>query len=334
MPISTITLSQVVDLAVTHVDLIPLTNVGGYTNEPALSLCNDVLAELLSTPNDWKFNRQEMPMLVTAPQKQDYLFAGACAFTLGSTSRGAAIDLVANSGITESGTTVTVKTLEAHGFSVGDTVYMQGNSVAAYNSTLTQTSSSSTWSGGWTILTVPTTTSFTFTHASSGLATSGASGITDYSWLCSGTVVEMNNTSSPQNIQLLEAVKELQPLSRVDNPSKVCVIKDYGTGVLKIRFQSVPGSTIWGANLVYQGSPPLKVALTDTWSPFPDHYAYVIRQAFIWAAYRYAGAPKADSEYEKLQQKVMKAMGQSDRETSDIHVFPEQALMDTNLFGW
>src|SRR4051794_41888802 len=104
---STITLLSVVNLASTHLDLLPLANVGGYTNEPALSLCNDTLSDLLLSPNDWKFNRVEMPMFVTCPNRQDYQFGGACAFTLGSTSTGAGIALASTPGINESGTTVT-----------------------------------------------------------------------------------------------------------------------------------------------------------------------------------------------------------------------------------
>lgn len=332
MALSTLTLQSVVNLASTHVDLLPLAGVGGYTNEPALSLCNDVVQELLATPNDWKFNRVEMPMLVTAQNKQDYLFAGAVAFTLGSTSAGAAIGLASNSAISESGTTVTVTTLEAHQFNVGDTVYMIGNTLSAYNSTFAQTVSSSTWSGGWAITAVPSSTSFQFTHASSGLGTSGASGITDFGWLASGTMVQMTDNSSLQNTRQIEVVKELTPSGRTANPEKVCVLKDFGTGVLKLRFREVPGSTTWGVNLVYQAKSPLKVALTDLWSPFPDEYSFVYRQAFIARCYRYLNSPRAEVEYQKLQAAISKAMGESDREMSDIHVVPAQSLLDSGSY--
>jgi hypothetical protein len=325
---STITLQKVIDLARTHIELLPIADVNGFTNEPALSLCNDVLQELLSAPFAWKFNRVEMPMLVTASRRQDYLFAGAVAFTLGSNSRGAGIGLASTPAISESGTTVTVTTLEAHGFQVGDVVYMAGNTVAAYNSTFTQNDSGSTWSGGWTITVVPSTTSFQFTHASSGLGTSGASGITNFGWLTDGTMVELNNTSSPQTTQPVEAVRDIQTTSISGRPAKVCVIQDLGTGVLKIRFRPVPSTTIWGINLVYQAKAPLKTALDNFWSPFPDELSFVYRQGFLAHAYRYQNSGRADAEYMKFQQKIAKALGADDREMSDIHVVPEIGLMD------
>jgi hypothetical protein len=325
---ATVKLQTVVNLAATHAELMPLAGVGGYTSEPALSLCNDVIQEMLCPPFAWKCNRVEMPMLVTAPNKQDYLFAGAVAFTLGSNSQGAAIDLTTNSGITEVGNVVTVKTIEAHGFVVGDTVYQFGCALAAYNSTLTQAASSWTYSGGW-VITAVTATTYTFTHASSGLATSGAAGITDYGWLESATKIEINNTSPLKNTKPLRAVRTIQPMGSVSTPEKVSVVKDLGTGVLKIRFAAVPGSTIWGANLVYQAKAPLKTDLTnDTWAPFPDELGFVYRQGFLARCYRYIESRRADVEYQKAQVAIGKALGHDDAEESDEHVSPERSLME------
>src|SRR5258705_4578903 len=94
-----VTLQNVANFCSTHADLLPLSGIGGFTNEPFLSIANDAIPDLLSSPNDWKCNRTEMPMLVTCPQKQDYLFAGACAFSLGSTCQGWAIDLASKSAV-------------------------------------------------------------------------------------------------------------------------------------------------------------------------------------------------------------------------------------------
>ena len=337
---STITYQSVVNLAATHSDLMPLAGVGGYTNEPALSLCNDTLQELLSAPLDWKFNRVEMPMLVTANTKQDYQFAGAVAFTLGSTSAGAAIDLASANAITVTGGVVTVNTLEPHTFSVGDTAYMFGvtattGTTAKYNSTFTQTATSSTSSGGW-VLTAVTSKSFSFaaTSGQNDNDVAGAPGITDFGWLASGTMIELNNTSSPQNTKPIEAVRDIQPSSRIDNPSKVCVLKDNGDGTLKIRFQYVPGSTIWGVNLVYQAKAPLNTALTATWAPFPDELSFVYRQGLLYRMYRYLNSPRADVEFQKLQAAIAKGSGASDREASDVHMYPEASLMDNSWGGY
>lgn len=53
---STITLQEVVQWAQTFTKLIPIIGVGGYESEPALSICNNVIQEMLSRPYNWKFN--------------------------------------------------------------------------------------------------------------------------------------------------------------------------------------------------------------------------------------------------------------------------------------
>lgn len=335
---STLTCQSVVNLARTHVELLPVTGVGGFSDEPALSLCNSVLQELLAAPLDWRFNRAEMPMLVTAPNKQDYLFAGATAFSL-NTGQGWAIDLRTNSGLTQSAGTVTVKTLEAHGFLAGDTVYLwnlvkdSSHTASSYNATLTQNGSSSVFTGGFTVLAAPTSTTFTFSGATS--ETAGADGISDFGWLASATMVGIANNSAIFPTRHLEATRgDLQPYGYSSTPLQVCVVQDLGTGVLKIRFLPVPGTTVWGVNLVYQKKAPLIAALSGaTWTPFPDELSYVYRQGFLAMAYRYVNSPRADVEYQKFEASIMKALGADDRETSDRHLVPSEGIM-TSLDNW
>ncbi|MGZ4814314.1 MAG: hypothetical protein ACXVZV_02830 [Terriglobales bacterium] len=186
---------------------MPIAGVGGFTGEPALSLCNDTLQELCAQPFNWKFNSRESSQMFTQAARQEYIFAGASAFTK---QYGVGIDLSINSAITESANTVTVNTLQLHNFSVGDTVYMTGNDVAAYNSTLSQGPTASGWSGGWTITSTPTSTSFQFTHATSGLAVSGAPGIYHFAWLETSVMVDTQSIEAAPKEWPLDAVRSLK----------------------------------------------------------------------------------------------------------------------------
>lgn len=326
MPLSTITLQSVADLARMHTELVPIAGIGGFTNEPALSLCNDTLQELFTMPLAWKFNRVEPEILVTQQNKQDYLYSGAVALT---TFGGVGIGLASDNAITESGNTVTVNTLEPHNFKVGATVFMTGNTVPDYNSTISVTPSLTQWTGGWIITAVPSITSFQFTHATGGLASSGAPGISDFGWLESATMVDINDNSSPQRVRHIQATRTIQPESRVEIPSKVAVMKDYGTGILKVRFRYVPSSAPWAVKMVYQAKPPLKTALSDTWYPFPDNYAFVYRQMFLARAYRFVGSPRSEVEQQKAMRAILQAMGNNDQEDSEEYIAPEVPLM-----GW
>src|ERR1700757_4243334 len=183
---STVTVNQVVQYAQQHTALMPLTGVGGVANEPALSLANDTLSQLLAAPFPWEFNRADMPVFVTAPYKQDYKVSGACAFT--TTGGGFGIDLTTNNGITQSGSTVTVKLLEPcqNVLNVGDTVYLAGVTQTGIKAVYTPgqgSATSSGWSNGFAIATIANDyLSFTFTYAPA-ISTDGAPGITDFGWL-------------------------------------------------------------------------------------------------------------------------------------------------------
>jgi len=71
---STITLQDVALWATTFTKLIPIVGVGGYQNEPALSICNNVIQRMLSRPYNWKFNSKVAQSFLTSgtSNQQDY----------------------------------------------------------------------------------------------------------------------------------------------------------------------------------------------------------------------------------------------------------------------
>jgi len=74
---STVTLQTVTDWARTYTKLIPIIGVGGFANEPALSICNNVMQAFLSRPYAWPFNRKTLATPVdTVNKQQDYTLTG------------------------------------------------------------------------------------------------------------------------------------------------------------------------------------------------------------------------------------------------------------------
>jgi hypothetical protein len=143
----------------------------------------------------------------------------------------------------------------------------------------------------------------------------------------------MTSTSSPQTSALINTRREVPVTSRVSpTPELVAVMADLNNGVLKIRFFLCPGSTVLGANLVYQAAAPVKVALSNNWAPFPDSYSALYRQAVIYRMYRYLNDPRADKEYLKLQDEIKKAQAGDDAEQTSVSVVPAEPLVDAD--GW
>ena len=338
----TLTIQNVVNYAATQTELMPLAGVGGYANEPALSFANDIVSELLMGggllfgekfgPHPWKCNEATSNLFVCSYGKNDYLWAGASAFTTTGSSTAAAIELKSNNGITESAGTVTVKTLEAHNFVVGDTVYHTGLPDAAYNSTFTAGPQSSTWSNGFAILTVGADKkSYTFATGSgqSGL-TSGASGISDFSWGQSFSYVQMTDNSVPQQQRHGTFVRKLHPFALVGGfPSRMAMVQDLGTGVLKLRVQPLPGSTPIGITFVYQKSAPVITSLGAFWGPFHDEDSAMIRQCFLARAYRHINSKRSEVELQKAESLILAARGRDDAEDSEDYITPDSSLM-----GW
>jgi hypothetical protein len=69
---TTKTLQETVDWARTFTKLVPIVGIGGFSNEPALTICNSVIQEILSPPHKWKFNRAELTSFLTVDGTQDY----------------------------------------------------------------------------------------------------------------------------------------------------------------------------------------------------------------------------------------------------------------------
>ena len=128
----------------------------------------------------------------------------------------------------------------------------------------------------------------------------------------------------------MKAVRNLPKWQRVSDPDYVAVMQDLGTGVLKIRFSQIPGGVIWAVNLIYQQAAPLFTGMSQTWSPIPDNYSDMIRQAALYRCYRYLNPNSASTQTEKkkLEQVIAKSQGHDDAEESNVYLQPTEGLVD------
>lgn len=69
---STITLQSIVDYAKTITELNPVLSTGGFSQQPALTIANDVIAAMLAQPFNWKWNNFRLPVMYTNSWQQDY----------------------------------------------------------------------------------------------------------------------------------------------------------------------------------------------------------------------------------------------------------------------
>lgn len=361
----TVTPQQVIDFCSLHTSLQNYFNVAGVSNEPGMTICNNVNQMLFVRNMPWKFNRKELAgterggggnFFVTQYGVQDYRFGGAVAFVLNaglsgvSQSGGVGIDLAASpinggtSGISVSAGIVTVQTLDPHPFQAGSTVYLSGNTVAAYNSafTFSATLHTSAWSGGWVILTAPDNLHFTFAATAGQTVPSGAAGFgtTDntgaltglfpWGWMESASVQDINSTQFPPPQWPITAVHEL-PINyqRTGNPMRVSMQIDYQNGVLKFRLSDPPGSSCLQVNMVYQARAPKMISPSDVFS-WPNELSHVLDECALFQAFRYAkGMTAADTETQKkyvYEIIIPGALSSENKEEDGFGIVPERSL--------
>lgn len=229
---------------------------------------------------------------------------------------------------------MTVKTLEPHRFAVGNTVYLFGltfttGTASKYNSVFTDNGNQTSWTGGYVITSVPSTTSFTFAAATgqNNSDVGGAPGITDFGWLTAANMMELNNQSSPMNVRHLKALRNLPTWSKLNDPEQVAVMKDFGTGVLLIRFVYTPAAVTWLVNLIYQKQSSVYTSLNQTWG-IPDNLVALINQAVMYRAMRYIRSPRTDNEYKVFQALLQKQKGSDQAEESNVYLEPTESLID------
>jgi hypothetical protein len=348
LPTRNITVQQIIDQCALHTKLQNFFNVGGITFEPGLTIANDTNQQLLARPFAWKFNREELSggpagngnFFVTQFGVQDYLFAGACAFVLfqntntsGTTTTaqlggGVGIDLSANpinggtAGITVNVGTgvVTVQTLQQHPFVVGQTVFMTGNDVAAYNSiwTFQPQAQTSSWTQGWVITAVPDNLHFQFQATAGQSVSSGAAGIFNWGWGESAYLFDINSNSFPQPTFKIEMVDRLTTSYLCNDPAQIAMMQDLNNGVLKFRLDNCNGPYCWMMNVVYQAR-AAKLINPQSIFQWPDNLSFVLKEVALAQAFRFATGLSSDDTKTQIllaQQAIASALGSDDRESS------------------
>lgn len=332
---STISLRNVIDFNRTRVRMVQLVNVGGIPNQPGLDICNDVLQTLLSSPNNWKFNKAEIPPFTSIPNQQDYWVSGCTA----AVDRKAIVSLnsmLSNTpGLVELGSSVTAtfdrfapNGIQGKGtsqmppqFAIGDQVTIEGAGNGAYNGTFTITS-------------VPSQNSFVYTAPVTGLAPDGGQGINLLNWVEHATLEDWLSTAWVKPQRDIEVVSSLNVESIVQPPFKVAmqfenvlICSPLSISELLMRFWPVPSSQIWRAQIFYQMKAPMKTALEDNWAPWPDELGYVLRSGVYAKALDHGEDPRAALADQKWQADIARALGIKQQELRHEAFFPDLPVM-------
>lgn len=288
-----ITVQSIVDWARAIPGLVPVLGVAGYGDEPALTIATDVLAEIMSPPSAWKWNRVIPAPFPAIAGQQDYVTSITNVAWLERCDR------------TETSSTALMKPVrEVEAVRDLPLATMQGEADKICWVPNSQ-AICGTWSAGMAavvgqqirdgngniqVVTVPGVAGAAQPPWSTAPGTTVADGT--ITWQCANPlgIAWRLNRVPPQNVN------------------------------------------IWSHQPVYQAKPPTLNVLTQSLAPVPDELGFVLRSGFAAHCYRQSSdeaAPKLALMWEaRFAAALRTALVGADRELAEFGLVPAVGLMD------
>lgn len=326
MPNSNITLQSVIDYARTMPDLEPVLAVGGFSQQPALTIANDTMMALLSPGMNWKWNRFIVPQFYTNSWQQDY---AANNVNLGWAEHGFVVDINNTALPPPVWPIEVVRDLEVTSSQFGrcGQVCWLPNNQLTYGQ----------WSPGQSYTQILGTPSNpgnplnqiqdpngNFWTVANNLNATVVTGSSQPTW---PTTIAYPTYQSPTTLPTL--VSDGSVIWQAINPS--------GQG---FRVNPLPPQSglYYQVNVIGQKRPPSFVNVTQTLEPIPDDYASYFRQGFIAHAYRHSKQQdvraRFQTEYQLWMSGMQQSLSKSMREREEAGFYPSESLLNSGYCSY
>lgn len=304
--------------------------------EPAISIANQVMMELLKPKFNWKFNSFIMPPFQTISWQNDYAVPRVS--SLGWLENGVIIDINSTQIPKRKFKLEVVRDLQPTSDAYGRPfqICWLNNSVLQYG----------TWGSGATVPNINNTgqtnpgPNVVYTQPLGATTTpsnpitqildpNGNFQVVDWDSLGIGPTFTCGSNPPPWPVASSPA-----GTTTADGTVQWKVVDPYGQG---FRLQLIPAQAgvVWQVMLRGQGQPVRFASLSQFIDPVPDDYSEYFKQGFV--AFCYQRSPEAairskfPAEFQLWQKALMDALGQADRETESFGAYPSDDLMGT---GW
>jgi hypothetical protein len=330
---STTKLQSVVDYARTMSDLSPVLATGGFSQEPALTIANDVMVAMLAKPFPWKWNRIRLPFFYTNSWQQDYALTNTN--NLAWLEYAILIDINSTSEPKDKYTLETNRDLPESSVQYGrpGQVCWLPNDQLVYG----------TWGGGNT-----------------GEGSSSNPGPNSMYGFLLGANTQPSNpllqimdpngnfwvlTNALTSTVTLGSTQPVWPTTVVyptpTNPKAVATTVADGTGIWTVinpkgqgmRLNPIPSQQgkVWQARVFGQARAPIFTNLSQTLEPIPDDFAPYFRRGFCAYAYMHSKDPKVRAKFIDQQTAWITSLQQAvqsvDRERDNAGIYPTDAIM-------
>jgi len=302
---STITIKNIVDQIRVYPQVVPVLGTSPGL-EPALSIANDVLQNILAQSLPWKFNRAAASPFLTVALQQDYITSIT---DLAWLEQGWRIDINNTATPLPVFAEETVRDLQQTSWQSNPfQISWIPNSLALYGTWKANTS----YPTGLGAAQTPTSPIQQFIDANGNflfVSTNGISG----------------------NVQPVLPASSTAGTTVADNTVVWTVADPNG---IALRLAPIPaiGGITWQIKPFYQKKPPIKTRLTDTLFPLPDEFGYLFRQGFLAMCMIHAGKKEGRDAFNMWREDLITALRSADRERDQTALYPSESL--TGGSGW
>lgn len=325
--VSNYTVQQIVDSTRVYKELVPQSEAAGWTQEPALSIAQDVMQKILAQTLNWKWNRAYIPAFLTVTLQQDYV---TNILDMGWMEQGWRIDINNSSN---PNATKPIYQMEA----------VRDLELTSYQSSPFNLSFIPNYlaqMGVWTANTIVPT--------GYGVAQTPSSPIQQFIDP-SGNILFIDSgrlglsISSPGFVNGPVSLPGYNPYGTTGNtipnagpnaaagtqvPDGTVTWTVANPNGYAVRLAPLPAFSgiVWFIQPVYQKKPPTLASLQSTLAPIPDELVYLFREGFQAMCYEHAGSRMAPAKYAKWEESLFTALRAGDRERDSATMYPSEGL--------
>lgn len=306
---STVSVQSVIDFANTIGDISPvLKGTGGSSREPARTIANDVMSELIAERFNWKWNRKAIAPFPTNSWQQDYPQINVT--DIGWLEKWSRTDI--------NNTSMPKPTFQGEAVRDLDITGQQFGWPAQMSWLTNDLMEHAQWPGPAVTFTQPIGASTTPANPFTNIVDA----VGNIMILTTYGVTGQYPAIAPKNSPPGFTVQDGSVVWTVCNPN--------GMG-LRIYPKPPQAGNTWLLRPFYQAEPPTIVKLTDFINPIPDSYSSTFRDGFICFCHKYCSDPKVKARfpmlYELWEKAVLNAAKQGDREQEGKGFFPDRGIM-------
>jgi hypothetical protein len=310
-----------------------LGGASGYSTEPLLTLCNEVLCRILDEGMPWKWNRRVFPSFLTVSLQQDYVTN----ITDLSWLENAWLIDINNSTSNSNGAPKPIRPMEV----VRDLVQTSVQNVPfqlsfAYNNQayMGAWQANTVYGCGYGVAQLPKSPIQQFLDENGNILfiDSTQLGLTIESPGYTGTTIPLP-PFSPYGVSgsiQPAADPNATPGSTVADGTVIWTVADPWGYCLRLNPLPALNGLTWLITGQYQILPPVLQTLQQRIDPIPFSMAYLFRQGLRAALKSFNGSPNAAQEYAEWEEVLVKSVRAADRQQENNVLTPTNTILGGN----